>query len=157
MSTIQTRLAEVLAEHNAASVDLAPDGAFTFTCECKHTETRGDSNTAPGSKREWLANHQAEMLEPVIRLARSGELLAAATALVRLQRYPDSPTADASVAIRNEATANAARWLVDRAEAIYTLNLGPDCLAKKCRACDGRAFDLDTDEPVDCHCTCHIS
>ena len=138
MSDIQTKLAKVLAEHNAASVDLAPNGAFTFTCECKHTETRGDNETPPGSKREWLASHQAEMLDPVIRLARSGELLAAA-----------GDVFDTAI------PAEIARWLEARAQAIYTPTLGPDCLAKKCRACDSRALDIETDEIVACDCNCH--
>lgn len=142
MSYIQTRLAQVLAEHNAASVDLAPNGAFTFTCECKHTETRGDNETPPGSKREWLANHQAKMLDPVIRLARAGELLAAAG------QYPTM--------LRDMVSrGSVVRWLQIKAESIYTPNFGPDCLAKKCRACDGRALDIESDDIVACDCICH--
>ena len=33
--------------------------------------------------------------------------------------------------------------------------VSPDCTAGKCLACDGAAWDHDTDEPADCSSTCH--
>lgn len=35
--------------------------------------------------------------------------------------------------------------------------LGPDCRDAKHRACDGRSYNLDTDQIVHCPCICHAT
>jgi hypothetical protein len=33
--------------------------------------------------------------------------------------------------------------------------IGPDCVAGKCTACDGRAWDPTADDVTECCCECH--
>ncbi|MCR1983996.1 hypothetical protein NSA53_17330 [Cellulosimicrobium cellulans] len=38
-----------------------------------------------------------------------------------------------------------------------TAPMNPDCRDGKHRACAGDAWDLDTDQPTACSCTCHTA
>lgn len=48
-------------------------------------------------------------------------------------------------------------WLMipKQKEAVVSILIGPDCRDGKHTACDGRAWNNETDQPADCGCTCH--
>ncbi len=45
--------------------------------------------------------------------------------------------------------------LLEIANQEQSVHIGPDCRDGKHPACDGRAWDNETDQPADCGCTCH--
>lgn len=48
-----------------------------------------------------------------------------------------------------------AAWLRARAKALTNSILSPECDTQQHRSCDGRAFDLDSNETEQCQCSCH--
>ncbi|SDG21439.1 protein of unknown function, partial [Cellulosimicrobium cellulans] len=63
------------------------------------------------------------------------------------------------------ATGSSSTAWTSRRRGVFTLEgpgrvtppLNPDCRDGKHRACPGDAWDLDTDQPADCSCTCHVA
>lgn len=118
-------------------------------------------------KTTWQVTHGSWLCEEFI--SRTGSE-ARADAVRRLQVMLDNDRAPwTRDMIRRElAGKNLACWCpldqpchadvllkLANQEETMTAHIGPDCRDGKHPACDGRAWNNETDQPADCGCTCH--